>query len=138
MRTTVALLVSPLLRESKTVSESGFHGLDSGFQVLLPGTITLSLELGIWIPTVSGIPDSASKKFPDLGILISLHGATCNCLYLWQIRARLGIFPQKDVAHSSLHSTLIQMQLKLALQLFTLETTILDATVPTGRPSLYN
>ena len=132
MRTTIALLVSPYVRESKTVLESGFHALDSGFQVLLPGTITLSVELGIWIP------DSTSKKLPDSGILISLHGATCNCLYLKQVRAKLGIFPQKDVAHSSLHLTLIQLQLKLASQLFTLETTILDATVPTGRLSLYN
>ena len=138
MRTTVALLISPLVRESKTVSESGFHVLDSRFQVLLPGTITLSIELGVWTPTVGGIPDSTSKKFLDSGILISSHGATCNCLYLKEVRAKLGIFPQKDVAHSSLHLTLIQMQLKLALQLFTLETTILDATVPTGRPSLYN
>ena len=42
------LLVSPRARESKTVLDSGFHAVD------------FSVELGIWIPIVSGIPDSLS------------------------------------------------------------------------------
>ena len=39
-------ILSPLVRESRTVSDSGFH--------------SLSAELGFWIPVVSGIPDSLS------------------------------------------------------------------------------
>ena len=60
-------LISPSVRDSKTV-------LDSGFQYL-------SVELGFWIPIVSGIPDSLScspdsisKIFPDSGIRIPLQG----------------------------------------------------------------
>ena len=44
---------SPHVRESKKVLDSGFYAVDSGFQ-------TLSVELGFWIPNVSGIPDSLS------------------------------------------------------------------------------
>ena len=42
------------VRESKTVLDSGFHAVDSGFQS------SLSVELGFRIPIVSGIPDSLS------------------------------------------------------------------------------
>ena len=42
----------PTVRESKIV-DSGFHTVDSGFQ-------SLSVELGVWIQIVSGIPDSKS------------------------------------------------------------------------------
>ena len=34
-----------------------------------------TLELGLGITIVSGIPDSMSKKFPDSVIRISVHGA---------------------------------------------------------------
>ena len=50
------LHVSPGVRESKTDLDSGFHTVDSRFQVRVPGT--LSVELGFWIPIVSGILDS--------------------------------------------------------------------------------
>ena len=43
-------------RESKTVLDSGFHAVDSGFQLL--DSRTLSVELGFRIPISSGIPDS--------------------------------------------------------------------------------
>ena len=56
-----------------TVLDSGFHAVDSGFQVLdsslshwnffvifLIISFRLSLELGFWIPIVSGSPDSSS------------------------------------------------------------------------------
>ena len=56
-RFTFLVIFSPHVRESKTVLDSGFHTVDSGFQYL-------SLELGFWIPVVSGILDSLSC-FPD-------------------------------------------------------------------------
>ena len=71
---------SPHARDSKAVLDSGFQGVDSGFQLLnsrlcqgnldsglqslvcfrIPGTESQSLsgELGFWIPIVSWIPDS--------------------------------------------------------------------------------
>ena len=88
--------VSSHVRESRTVLDSGFHAVDSGFQLL--DSRSLSVELGFWIPIVSGIPDSHSciqdsmaqdsgfhkQKFLrfriphalDFGIRISLHGET--------------------------------------------------------------
>ena len=50
--------VSPHVRESKTVLDSGFHAVDSGFQLL--GSRSYTVELGFQIPIVSGIPDSHS------------------------------------------------------------------------------
>ena len=44
----------------KGIKDSGSHSVDSGFKYL-------SVELGFWIQNVSGIPDSTSKIFPDLG-----------------------------------------------------------------------
>ena len=72
-----------------------FWILRCGFKVagLYTGFQCLSIEIGIWIPIVSGIPDSVelysgfhtqkfpgfriphAKKFPDSGIRIPLHGA---------------------------------------------------------------
>ena len=46
------------VRESKTVLDSGFHALDSKFQLL--DSRSFSVELGSWIPIVSGILDSYS------------------------------------------------------------------------------
>ena len=56
----VAKTCSPHVRESKTVLDSGFHVVDSRFQI--PGTVFqyLSVELGFWTLIVSGIPDSMS------------------------------------------------------------------------------
>ena len=54
----VANTCSPHVRESKTVLDSGFHVVDSRFQVL--DSKSLSVGLGFWIPIVSGIPDSMS------------------------------------------------------------------------------
>ena len=50
--------VSPHVRESKTVLDSGFHPVD----VRIPGTgfQYLSVELGLLIPIFSMIPDSLS------------------------------------------------------------------------------
>ena len=47
--------------ECKGIKDSGSHSVDSGFKYL-------SVELGLWIQNVSGIPDSTSKIFPDLGL----------------------------------------------------------------------
>ena len=47
---------SPQLREYKTVLDSGFHALESGFQ--LPDSKPFLVELGFRIPIVSGISDS--------------------------------------------------------------------------------
>ena len=43
-------------RESKTVLDSGFHTVDSGFKVM--HSDSLSLELGFPIPIGSVFPDS--------------------------------------------------------------------------------
>ena len=50
--------VSLHARESKTVLDSGFNFVGSGFQVLL--STSFSVELGFRTPIVSGIPDSYS------------------------------------------------------------------------------
>ena len=62
--------VSPHLRESKIVLDSGFHAVDSGFQVLY----SRFLVSGTWIPIVSGFPDFyaqdpwfSTPQFPDFG-----------------------------------------------------------------------
>ena len=74
-------IVSPHVRESKTVLDSGFHAVDSGFQLLVSRSYTV--ELGFRIPIVRGIPDSDScipdskaqdsgfhkQKFPRFRIL---------------------------------------------------------------------
>ena len=49
---------SPRVRESKTVLDSGFHAVDSGFQILN----SLSLELGFRIPIFRWIPDFLSCR----------------------------------------------------------------------------
>ena len=50
--------ISPHVRKSKTVLDSGFHAVDSRFQVL--DSSLFLVELGFWIPIFSGIPDSLS------------------------------------------------------------------------------
>ena len=59
-----------LFTSSKGIQDSlGFWIPRGGFQI--PGTVfqSLSVELGFWIPIVSGIPDSISKIFPVSGFL---------------------------------------------------------------------
>ena len=54
------VVASPYVRESKTVLDSKFHAVDSGFQLL--DSRSFSMKLGFRIPIVSGIQDS---KVPD-------------------------------------------------------------------------
>ena len=64
------VVASPYLRESKTVLESEFRTVDSGFQLL--DSRSFSMKLGLFrIPIVSGMPDSKvldtrfhMQKFP--------------------------------------------------------------------------
>ena len=56
--TSTMSLVSPHVRESMTVLDSGFNFVGSGFQVLL--STSFSVERGFRIPIVSGISDSCS------------------------------------------------------------------------------
>ena len=51
--------VSPHVRKSKTVLDSGFHAVDSGFQVVNPNSLSVE-QFKFQIPIVSGIPDSLS------------------------------------------------------------------------------
>ena len=67
-------------RESKTILDSEFHAIDSGFQVL--DSKSFSVGLGFRIPILGGIPyslsyipDSISKSSSNSGIWISLHRA---------------------------------------------------------------
>ena len=83
--------ISPPLRESKTVLESGFQAVDSGFQDLDSSLCQWNLDSGFqslvgfrtpW--PVSRIPkprisDSTNKNLPDSRIRIPLHGATPHC-----------------------------------------------------------
>ena len=62
---------SPLVRKSKTVSDSGFLAVDSGFQVLDFSLCQWNLDSGFqslvgffWIPNPR-ISDSTSSNFPD-------------------------------------------------------------------------
>ena len=48
--------ISPHVREPRTVLDSGFHVVDS--RNWIPDS--LSVKFGLWIPIVSGIPDSLS------------------------------------------------------------------------------
>ena len=64
---------SPLVRKSKTVLDSDFHTVDSGFKVL-DFNFQRNLDSGFqslvgcfWIPNPR-ISDSATKMFPDSGI----------------------------------------------------------------------
>ena len=52
------IIVSPHTRESKTVVDSGFQAVNSGFQML---DSSLSVELGFRIPIVSRILDSKAR-----------------------------------------------------------------------------
>ena len=65
--------VSPPVRESKAVLDSGFHDVDSWFQVL--NSDSLSMELGFRIPIVSGFLDSLNcipdSKAQDSGFRIA-------------------------------------------------------------------
>ena len=80
--------VSPHVKESKTVLDSGFHAVDSWSRSDTEFWIInfLPVELRFRIPIVSGIPDSlgcipgcpTSKNFPDSGIRISLQGHTAS------------------------------------------------------------
>ena len=92
--------MSHYVRKCKTVLDSGFHAVDSGFQTI---NFELLLELGFRILIVSGIPDFLSwipdslvqdfqfyknkfydwiwipqAKFPDSKIWITLHGVMCT------------------------------------------------------------
>ena len=67
---------SPHVTESKTVLDSGFHALNSGFPVL---DSRLLVKFGFWIPifsrvpvSLSCIPDSKAQNFRESGIQISL------------------------------------------------------------------
>ena len=70
------LSLSHLVRESKTVLDSGFQSMDSGFSVSELG-FRISIFVGFWIPwAVFRIPQE--KNFGDSG-----NGATFS-LILWQ------------------------------------------------------
>ena len=81
-----SLYVLPHERESRAVLDSGFHAANSRFQVT--GFQYLSKELGFWIPidcgipdSLSCIPDSLSKNFPDSGIRTPLPWAICRVAF---------------------------------------------------------
>ena len=86
------LLVSPRARESKTVLDSVFHAVDSGFQLLDPSLSQWNLEsgfqslVGFRIPWAvfripkPRIPDSTSRNFPGSRIRIPLR-------FLFEIRS---------------------------------------------------
>ena len=72
--------------DSSRLWDSGFHTVNSGFQVT--GFQSLSVELGLWIPIDCGIPDSLScildslsKNFPDSGIRTPLPWAICRVAF---------------------------------------------------------
>ena len=79
---------NPLVKgNGKTVMDSGFHAVESRFQVvssLCQWNLDSEFQslAGFWIPWAifrilkSRIADSTSKKFPDSGIWIPLNGAT--------------------------------------------------------------
>ena len=66
---------SPHIREYKTVLDFEFHAKDSGFQELASNF--MSVELGFWIPVVSGIPDSLSRS-PDFKAKNSSNSTSKN------------------------------------------------------------
>ena len=86
--------LSPNVKESKTVLDSGFEDGDSGFQLLVPDFFSLEVRFGIpivsWIPdSLKCIPDSTGKNFPDSGIRIPLHWAILSLtVFFFHFRPR--------------------------------------------------
>ena len=85
--------MSPHVRETKTVMDSGFHAVDSGFRLLdsrsfsgLDSRFQLSFRMGM-----PRIPDSTSQKFPRFRIpqakiaLIPLHGENIFVPPVWYV-----------------------------------------------------
>ena len=111
-------------RESKAVSDSGFHAVNSNSRYWNPDF--LSVEFGFRNPIVNGIPDSLSrfsdstrKKCRDIsGIRIPLHwerffGATafiflCLCLFLLFGYSRQPLQREFEFSDNTLLSTLWQ------------------------------
>ena len=100
---------SPHVRESKTVLDSGFHAVDSEFQLLDSRSYTV--ELGFRIPIVSGIPDSHScipdsnsqdsgfhkQKFPRFRILHAKISRIPESGFLYMGRQRGRDFEAPDL-----------------------------------------
>ena len=76
---------TPRVRESKTVLDYKSHSMDSIFQ-------SFSVELGFWIPFLSGIPDSLScvlvSKAQDSGFNEQ------NFPGIWILQAKISHIPE--------------------------------------------
>ena len=94
--------MSPHVRESKTVMDSGFHAVDSGFRLLDSRSFSgldsrFQLSVRCRIPTavfrigMPRIPDSTSQKLPRFRIpqakiaLIPLHGENIFVPPVWYV-----------------------------------------------------
>ena len=76
------VVASPYVWESKTVLESEFHAVDSGFQLLDSRSFSMKLDSGFQLSVTFRIPrfripDSTCKNFPDARIRSPLLGASC-------------------------------------------------------------
>ena len=69
-RNSFSVCCSAHVKESKTVLDSRFHAMDSGFQVLDFGFFVS----GAWIPDSNHRLDSKGKNLLDSGIQETLHG----------------------------------------------------------------
>ena len=77
--------------------DSGFHAMYSGFQLL--DSRSFSVELGFWIPTVIGIPDSYSS-IPDSKAQknsVGVCGTLSEILNLFQIEICYFPYPISDL-----------------------------------------
>ena len=98
--------ISPLVREPRTVLDSGFHVVDSGFKELDAGffvsRIRIRIQIVIGIPKprisnstrkISWIPDSTGKDFPDSDIRM---GQYFDFLFLEFTCRRKHVFFNRD------------------------------------------
>lgn len=83
--------LSPDVRESNTVLNSGFYAMDSGFQE--PSGWIPVFEFGFWIPIVSGTPDCGFQnpgfqiqqaKFSWFRISQAVRNRDCKCMKVIQ------------------------------------------------------
>ena len=118
-------LISPYVRESTKVLDSGSQHLDSGSQHLDSGFQPFGFHIPtfwipdsipkwipdskpLWIPDSSlWIPDSNSQNLLDSGFRILLHGATHKCKFIIiQIHVKICSFNELGITISRVRSKL--------------------------------
>ena len=98
----IEIAVSLHVRESKTVLDSGFHAVDSGFQLL--DSTSFSVELGFRIPNLysglegPGFQIPQAKRFLDSGFQVQKFAGLRNPDTLpWGEHLRIWVLDSADL-----------------------------------------